>query len=129
MPQKSLSARLLTAAIAFRGYNVTNLGRTPQLLAHPAYRSHVETQLRSVSAVAADVLHRPVALLSQVRAAQEPTLKQYGEALALLLAIESAQLGLLRDLFHVDWNAASFSFGFSLGEIGAVVAGGVLALE
>jgi hypothetical protein len=24
-------------AFAFRGYNVTNLGRTPELLAHPSY--------------------------------------------------------------------------------------------
>ena len=32
MPQKSLSARLPAAAIAFRGYNVTNLGRTPDLV-------------------------------------------------------------------------------------------------
>jgi hypothetical protein len=27
----------LPAAFAFRGYNLTNLGRTPELLAHPAF--------------------------------------------------------------------------------------------
>src|SRR5438552_805674 len=128
MPQKSLSARLSTAAIAFRGYNMTNLGRTPELLAHPAYQSRVEAQLRSISAVASDLLHRPVDLASQVRDRQEPTLDQYGEALALLLAIESIQLALLRELFDVNWTTAKFSFGFSLGEIAAVVAGGVMDL-
>ena len=30
------------AAFAFRGYNVTNLGRTPELLEHPAYGPIVE---------------------------------------------------------------------------------------
>src|SRR4051812_12583799 len=119
MPQKSLSARLPTAALSFRGYNVTNLGRTPELLAHPTYGPRVEAQLRSVSAIASDALHRPVDLAAQVRAGKEPTLAQYGEALALLLAVESVQLALVRELFDVPWNAAKFSFGFSLGEIGA----------
>ncbi|MBW8883307.1 MAG: ACP S-malonyltransferase, partial [Planctomycetia bacterium] len=128
MPQKSLSARLSAAAIAFRGYNVTNLGRTPELLAHPVYGPRVEAELKAVSAVASDLLRRKVDLVSQVRAAQEPTLEQYGEALALLLAVESVQLMLLRELFHVPWNTAKFSFGFSLGEIGAVIASGVLDL-
>ena len=128
MPPKSLSARLPTAALSFRGYNVTNFGRTPELLAHPTYGPRIEAQLRTVSAVAGDLLHRPVDLAGQVRAGQEPTLEQYGEALALLLAVESAQLALLRELFDVPWHTAKFSFGFSLGEIGAVIAGGVLDL-
>ena len=34
--------RLSQAAFAFRGYNITNLGRTPELLAHPAYGRVVE---------------------------------------------------------------------------------------
>jgi len=125
MPQKSLSARLPTAAIAFRGYNVTNLGRTPELLAHPTYGPRVEAELKSISTVASDLLNRSVDLVGQVRTHQEPTLQQYGEALALLLAVESIQLGLLSELFDVPWAKAKFSFGFSLGEISAVIAGGV----
>jgi [acyl-carrier-protein] S-malonyltransferase len=128
MPRKSLSAQLPTAALAFRGYNVTNLGRTGELLAHPTYGPLVERELRSASATTSDLLHRPVDLVAQVRAEQESTLETYGEALALVLAVESAQLALLRDVFEVDWSAAQFSFGFSLGEIAAVVAGGVLDL-
>src|SRR5262245_47992139 len=125
MPQKSLSARLPTAAIAFRGYNVTNLGRTPELLAHSIYGPRVEAELKSISTVASDLLNRSVDLVGQVRTNQEPTLQQYGEALALLLAVESIQLGLLSELFDVPWAKAKFSFGFSLGEISAVIAGGV----
>ena len=45
------------------------------------------------------------------------------------MAIESIQLALLRELFNVNYFDASFSFGFSLGEIGAVIAGGVFDLN
>ena len=124
-----LAYRLPSAALSFRGYNVTNLGRTGELLGHPAYGPVVERQLRAASAVAADLLHRPVDLVSRVRSGEETSLETYGDAVALLLAVESAQLELLGQFFDVDYHAARFSFGFSLGEIGAVIAGGVLDME
>jgi [acyl-carrier-protein] S-malonyltransferase len=37
--------RLGYTAFAFRGYNTTNLGRTSELLAHPAYGPVVERYL------------------------------------------------------------------------------------
>jgi [acyl-carrier-protein] S-malonyltransferase len=129
MPQNSLPFRLSTTALAFRGYNVTNLGRTKELLAEPAYSSIVQDQLSRASQRAADLLHRPVDLAAHVRAGEEMTLAKYGEALAFLLAVESIQLQLLRECFDIDCQAAAFSYGFSLGEIGAVVAGGVLDLD
>jgi [acyl-carrier-protein] S-malonyltransferase len=129
MPNRSLSHRLPATAVAFRGYNVTNLGKTGELLAQPAYQATIEAQLCSVSWVASDLLRRPVDLIAQVRSGQETTLESYGEALALILAVEAAQLTILHEFFDVDYQAARFSFGFSLGEIGAVVAGGVLDLH
>lgn len=124
----SLIARLPSAALAFRGYNVTNLGRTGELLAQGAFGSLVQQRLDAVSQIASDLLKRRVDLAGQVRAAQETTLETYGEALALVLATEAIQLELLREFFDVDWTTARFSFGFSLGEIGAIIAGGVLDL-
>jgi [acyl-carrier-protein] S-malonyltransferase len=128
MQKTNLVERIPDSVLAFRGYNVTNLGRTGELLAHPAYRQIVEQQLAAVSAAASDILHRPVDLLALVHSGQEATLQAYGEALALILAVESAQLTILRQLFGIDWTRARFSYGFSLGEIGAVVASGVLDL-
>jgi [acyl-carrier-protein] S-malonyltransferase len=128
MPKQLLLHRLPATAIAFRGYNVTNLGRTGELLAHPVFGSTVERHLASVSTAASDLLHRQVDFAARVRAGQEETLETYGEALAFILGVEAAQLAILRDFFDVDWKAAKFSFGFSLGEIGAVVAGGVFDL-
>jgi len=129
MPKQPLLHRLPATAIAFRGYNVTNLGRTGELLAHSLYGPTVERHLDAVSAVASELLHRPVDLVAQVRAGREETLETYGEALAFILGVEAAQLGLLCEFFDVDWTAARFSFGFSLGEISAIVAGGVLDLN
>jgi len=128
MAKLSLIERLPDTVLAFRGYNVANLGRTSELLAHPAYSAVFERELALVSTAASDILQRPVDLVSQVRNSQESTLAEYGEALALILAVESAQLKVLRDAHGVDWSGARFSFGFSLGEIGAVVASGLLDL-
>jgi [acyl-carrier-protein] S-malonyltransferase len=126
MPSLPLSRRLPTTVLAFRGYNVTNLGRTAELLAHRSYGPIVERHLRHVSAVAADLLHRPVDLVARVRAGEETSLATYGEAVALLIGVQSAQLDALGEVFGIDYRGAQFSFGYSLGEIAAAVAGGLL---
>jgi [acyl-carrier-protein] S-malonyltransferase len=126
MPNNSLTQRLPTTALAFRGYNITNLGRTKEFLAHSRFAATMERHLRAVSAVASDVLHRPVDLVGRVQAGSEPSLAEYGEAIALLIGVEAAQLELLQQHFGIAYRTARFSFGFSLGEVAAVVAGGVL---
>ena len=100
MPKQSLTHRLPATALAFRGYNVTNLGRTGELLAHPALGPTVGRHLASASAVASDLLGRRVDLVADVRAERETTLETYGEALAFILAVEAAQLELLRERFR-----------------------------
>jgi [acyl-carrier-protein] S-malonyltransferase len=45
------------------------------------------------------------------------------------VAVSLAQLELLRTNFGVDYSAAQFGFGYSLGEVTAVVAGGVVSME
>src|ERR1700722_1268888 len=67
----NLRAPLRKAALAFRGYNVTNLGRTPELLAHPAYGAIVETHLREASDVFRATLKRPLDLVARVREGRE----------------------------------------------------------
>src|SRR5439155_13753496 len=126
MPKQQLLLRLPATALAFRGYNVTNLGRTAELLAHAAYGPTVEKHLRAASATASDALRRPIDLVARVRNGEETSLEAYGEAIALLMGIEGAQLELLGHFFEIDYRAARFSFGFSLGEVAAVVAGGVV---
>src|SRR5665213_1441464 len=82
--------RLLAAAFAFRGYNTTNLGRSPELLAHPWYGATVEKHLRRASELCAENLHRPVDLVARVRERRESTIETFGEDIGLIMAMELA---------------------------------------
>jgi [acyl-carrier-protein] S-malonyltransferase len=121
-----LRAAMADAALAFRGYNVTNLGRSTELLQAPAYAEIVEKHLRDASGVASEFLQRPIDLISRVREQRETSLESYGDAVALVVAMELAQLDLLATFFDIVPKHARFSFGYSLGEITALVASGVL---
>ncbi len=129
MEPKELKERLETAAFAFRGYNVTNLGRSPELLAHPAYGPVLRECLNSASSVCADVIRKPVDLVGRVERREEASLDEYGEAVALIMAIEQAQVRILGEQFGIELKGAQFTLGYSLGEITAVAMSGVLELN
>ncbi|MEM9187405.1 MAG: ACP S-malonyltransferase [Planctomycetota bacterium] len=114
------------AALAFRGYNTANLGRTDELLACPAYAPRVRARLDEAGAVCADILGRPVDLERRVREGREACLADYAEAVALVFATEAAQLDLLREAHGIDIATAELAFGYSLGELAALSAAGVL---
>ena len=79
-PQDRLKESIGTSALAFRGYNVTNLGRTPELLAHASYGPTVASVLGEVSQTCSSVLGRTVDLVGRVRLAKETTdLTSYAE--------------------------------------------------
>ena len=127
--RNNLQPRIPSAVFSFRGYNVTNLGRTPELLEHPAYGATIARYLREASAICADMVKRPIDLVERVRRREEPDLAAYDEALSLIVAVELAQLEILRDLFEVRYADTRFAFGYSLGELTAVIASGVYQME
>ena len=100
-----LKARIGTSSLAFRGYDVQNLGRTPELLAHPVYGSTVRRYLDLASAVAADTLHRPFDLAAPVERHEETTLEAFAEDVALIVSMELAQLALLEEFFGIRAQA------------------------
>lgn len=122
-------AALATTACAFRGYNVTNLGRTAEMLEVPQYASTIERRLIEASRVASDLLSRRIDLLDRVRRGEETTLATYGDAVALVLAVEAAHVDLLREEFGFDVRTCRSLFGYSLGEIAAHQGAGFLTLE
>jgi [acyl-carrier-protein] S-malonyltransferase len=124
-----LKPRMPDAALAFRGYNVTNLGRSFELLTHADYGPIVREYLNEGSAICQETLGRPVDLVQRVLDQRETELDDYGEALALIVAMAMAQLRLLAEFHGVDYHAARVSLGFSLGEITAMVAGGVFTMR
>lgn len=125
MTPEQLKKRLPDSAFAFRGYNVTNLGRSTELLAHAAYGSIVRQCLSEAGKVCSDVISKKVDLVDRVRDHRATTLQTYAEALALVMAMEQAQLRLLSEFFGIEIRSARVCFGYSLGEIAAVSAAGV----
>ncbi len=126
--QNSLQKQISTTAFAFRGYNVTNLGRTPELLKHRVYGPIVRRHLDEASEICRSVLKRPVNLVSRVRRRAKSSLRTYGPDLAMIAAVEMAQLELLKEFFEIDIREAKFLTGYSLGEVSALCAAGVYEL-
>lgn len=125
-----LSIRTSASAFAFRGYNIANLGRTPELLEHPRYGPTVAAVLDEISQVAAAHLSRHVDLTARIRLRQETKdLTTYAEDLALIVAVELAQLRLLKDFFGIELGQAKLAFGYSLGEAVALMAAGVFEMQ
>ena len=124
-----LQSALSESAFAFRGYNMTNLGRSAELLEHAAYGPIVQKHLRHGSQICSDVTRRDVDLVSRVRQGRETSLKTYSDAIALVVCMELAQLELLQEFFGIDYRQSKFLYGYSLGEVTAVIAAGVHEME
>ncbi len=129
MDAAQLKSGLANSAFAFRGYNLTNLGRTNELLAHPRFGPIVADCLERAAKISGNVTGRTTDLVGQVRENREAGISTYGDALALVVAVEIAQLRILDECFDIPYSAAKLAFGYSLGEIAALVAGGVIPFE
>jgi [acyl-carrier-protein] S-malonyltransferase len=129
MTPAELSAALPSTAVAFRGYNTSNLGRSRELLGIGSYAETMRRWLDRGSSQATKLLRRPVDLLAMVREGRDTTLATYGESVALVMAQEEAQLELLEKHFEITCRRARVMFGYSLGEISALVASGVLSFD
>src|ERR1700734_4111505 len=69
-----LRKQITTAAIAFRGYDASNLGRGPELLGHPVYGPVVREMLDRASKVCGDVMKKEVDLAARMAALAPATL-------------------------------------------------------
>jgi [acyl-carrier-protein] S-malonyltransferase len=116
-------------AVAFRGYNIANLGRCTELLSHPLYGSILERYLREASHICADAVRQRVDLVERVRQNRETDLETYHEAITLIVAASLAQLEILEEFFDFEYRRARMVFGYSLGELTAVIASGVFEMQ
>lgn len=128
-PPTAIAENIADTAFAFRGYNVTNLGRTAELLGHAAYRRVLVEELQRYSHVCSDILRRRVNLQTRVEQQTELGLDGYAESIALIVAIEMAQMRLLTELYGVEFPRAKLACGYSLGELVAVSCCGMFAAE
>lgn len=128
-PGFDLKAGIGSAAIAFRGYDVSNLGRSLELLDHPIYGRIVAEELATASAIASDTLREPTDLAAYLRAQAPTSLEDFPRDVAMIVAMELAQVRLLEEFFGVEVHNARLSFGYSVGELAAMVFGGTFRLE
>ena len=124
-----LNEQMGSAAFAFRGYNVTNLGRTPELLEHSAFGPIVERHLKAAGEIYEVATKQPVDLIARVRQREQTTLETYGEAVSLIAGAELAQIEILKQFFGIEITQARLLAGYSLGEVAALVAAEVYELE
>jgi len=124
----SLQSKIATTAFAFRGYNTTNLGRTPELLDHPAYGPTIRRYLTQASEVCASLVGRPVDLVDTVQRRVEYGLDRYAEAVTLIVAADLAQVELLEEFHGVRFREAKLAYGYSLGELSAVACASVFSM-
>jgi [acyl-carrier-protein] S-malonyltransferase len=116
-------------ALAFRGYNITNLGRTRELFEDSRYAAYLTAEFKFASRMATEFLEQPVDLIAAARDGVDLADTRYGEAVAFILAVEFAQFAILREICGVATEKCRMAFGYSLGEIAALVCGGILPKE
>src|SRR3954468_24743056 len=124
----SLQTKIGSTAFAFRGYNTTNMGRTPELLAHPAYETTLRRYLQRGSEICAETVGRSVDLAQAVTEQREFGLDRYAEAISLIVAADLAQVELLEEFHNVRFREAKLAYGYSLGELSAVACAGVFSM-
>lgn len=127
--RKEFEQGIRKTAFAFRGYNVTNLGETPKLLSHKVFGPIMEQHLARGSEICAEVMETPVDLVKRVREEKEATLEEYHEAVAMIVAVEQAHIEIMQTFFDIKLANADMIYGFSLGEVAALVAAGVLRMK
>src|SRR4051794_40682003 len=97
----SLRSRIGSAALAFRGYDVANLGRSAELLSHPEYGPIVGRELKRASDIASDTLRRPVDLVAYVEAGAPTSLDDFALDVSIIVGMEVAQVAVLEEVFGV----------------------------
>lgn len=127
--ENPLRKRIASTAFAFRGYDVNNIGKTPELLEHPVYGPILEHHLVEASRLCTKVVKKHVDLVSRVRRRLKSTLATYVQDISLITAVELAQIEMLERVFDVPFTQAQMALGYSLGEITALIATGVYTME
>ncbi len=117
------------AALAFRGYNQTNWGRTPELYAHAIYRPTIAKWLARAGDICSRSIGKPVDLIARLDKGDEPLLADYSEAVAIVMGVEMAQLELLEQHSGFCVSDARLAFGYSLGEVIAIAAAGLMEFD
>jgi [acyl-carrier-protein] S-malonyltransferase len=129
LSKDDLVRRIGSTAFAFRGYDVANLGRSRELLDHGVYGPIVQRTLGRFSEICSEALHESIDLVDYVHAEAATSLDNFPQDVATIVAMELAQLEILENVFGVPTHNARLTFGYSIGELSALIFGGCMTLE
>jgi [acyl-carrier-protein] S-malonyltransferase len=121
--------RIRSTAFAFRGFDVENVGRSVELLDHPVYGEIVARVLAEASELCSEAIHARVDLESHIRAGARTSLDFFPQDVATIVAMELAQMTVLEESLGIPARDARLSFGYSIGELSALVWSDVFTLE
>lgn len=125
----NLHEQIGNSAFAFRGYNINNLGRTDELLNHHAFGPVVKEVLEEASDLVSEAIKRKVDLVQRVSNKAESSLDTFAEDMAQVIATELAQVRILEQFFDLPMKKAKVTFGYSLGEVAALIASNVYSMR
>jgi [acyl-carrier-protein] S-malonyltransferase len=124
-----LRHHIRSTAFAFRGFDVENVGRSMELLDHPVYGPIVGRVLEQASELCSESIHASVDLAAHIREGARTTLDFFPQDVATIVATELAQMRVLEECFGIPARDARLSFGYSIGELSALVWSEVFTLE
>jgi [acyl-carrier-protein] S-malonyltransferase len=124
-----LKKRIKTSALAFRGYEERNIGRSAELLRHPVYGPIVSDTMKRASAICSGVRGVAVDLEARILTHATSSLATFVEDVGTIVGMEVAQYRVLDEVFNIRVHDAQLSFGHSIGELAALVLGGVYEME
>jgi len=117
-------------AVSFRGYNVTNSGKTRELLSHSLLKDRLRERLDQGSQLCHDVLGLQVDLHRDVASGRPSSLETYSPDLAMIVAVELAHWDAMCELLGSEiCSRIRLLTGYSLGEVAAVIVAGLMSFE
>lgn len=117
-------------AVAFRGYNVNNNGKTHELLEHPLLKHRLRERLDQASKICREVLGIEIDWYDRISQGVPSSLETYSEELAMIVAVELAHWDALLELLGEPGESRiRLVNGYSLGEVTATIVCGLMSYE
>jgi [acyl-carrier-protein] S-malonyltransferase len=124
-----LKKRIGNAAFAFRGYNVSNLGKSLELLEHPTYGPIIIPVLEQASAICSKAVDKKVDLVERVRQKADTNVNSFPEDVSMIVAMSIAHVRCLEKVFDIQAQSAKLFMGYSVGELAASIEAGMFKME
>lgn len=108
-------------AVSFRGYNITNAGKTRELLSHPGIGPRLNYWLEEADALVQKLFGKTCHLRQSILDQRPSDLSTYVEDLAMIVAVELAQWEHMLELLGEHRQKIKVVTGYSLGEVTATI--------